>query len=332
MPERPLLTIVVPVLNEAASVAGFLAALEPVCARVAAEHGVDCELLFVDDGSTDGTGAALLATPCAIPLGLVTLSRNFGKEAAMTAGLAEAAGDAVVVMDVDLQDPPDLVVEMVARWRAGAPVVLARRSDRTSDTFLKAQSANWFYRLHNRISQVQIPPNVGDFRLMDRQVVEAVNALPENRRFMKGIFAWVGFPPEVIDYVRPVRAEGRSKFTGWKLWRFAVEGITSFSEVPLVVWTYVGFTISLTAFVYAGFIVVRTLAFGADVPGYASLLTGVLFLGGIQILGIGVLGEYIGRIYSEVKRRPPYIVARRDPPGPRRPGTARAQAARDAAE
>lgn len=332
MPERPLLTIIVPVLDEAASIPGFLAALAPICARVTAEHGVACELLFVDDGSTDGTGAALLATPCAVPLGLVTLSRNFGKEAAMTAGLAEAAGDAVVVMDVDLQDPPDLVVEMVARWRAGAPVVLARRSDRTSDTFLKAQSANWFYRLHNRISHVQIPPNVGDFRLMDRQVVEAVNALPENRRFMKGIFAWVGFTPEVIDYVRPVRAEGRSRFTGWKLWRFAVEGITSFSEVPLVVWTYVGFTISLTAFVYAGFIVVRTLAFGADVPGYASLLTGVLFLGGIQILGIGVLGEYIGRIYSEVKRRPPYVIARRDPPAPRHEGRARTPPARDAAE
>jgi len=308
----PRLDLIVPVYDEAPSIAPFYAALAPVLAELRdTAPDLSLALLFVDDGSRDDTADTIRETPAPLPVTLVSLSRNFGKEAAMTAGLAEASGDAVVILDVDLQDPPGLIPQMVARWRQGAKVVLARRTDRSDDGFLKEKTAAWFYSLHNRISEVQIPPNVGDFRLMDREVVDALNALPENRRFMKGIFAWVGYAPDYLDYTRPPRAAGESKFSGWKLWRFAVEGITSFSEAPLVMWTYVGGAIALASMVYASWIVVRTLMFGVDVPGYASLLTGVLFLGGIQILGIGILGEYIGRIYSEVKRRPPYVVAER---------------------
>lgn len=307
----PLLSVVVPVHDEEEAIGPFLAEVVPVLRAIAAEEGVESELVFVDDGSRDETTARLLAARPGLALRLIRLSRNFGKEAAMTAGLAEARGDAVVIIDVDLQDPPELIAQMVRRWRAGARVVLARRADRSADSWRKRASAHAFYRLHNRISSTRIPEDVGDFRLMDRRVVEALNALPENRRFMKGLFAWVGFEPEIIDYERRKRAAGKSKFSGWRLWRFALEGITSFSAVPLTVWTYVGAAISLASFGYASFIVARTLIWGRDVPGYASMIVAILFLGGIQILGIGILGEYLGRVYSEVKRRPPYIVAER---------------------
>lgn len=242
---------------------------------------------------------------------VLELSRNFGKEAAMSAGLAEASGDAVAIIDVDLQDPPDLILDMIAHWLDGAKVVLARRNDRSEDGATKRRTAGWFYALHNLMSDVPIPHNVGDFRLMDRDVVNEVNRLPENRRFMKGIFAWVGFAPVVIEYKRASRSRGTTKFSGGRLWRLAVEGITSFSAAPLVVWTIVGVAISALSFVYASFIVLRTLIVGVDVPGYASLLVGILFLGGIQVLGIGVLGQYVSRIYAEVKRRPPYVIAGR---------------------
>ena len=266
-------------------------------------------MIFVDDGSQDGTLDVIASTSWPVEVQLIALSRNFGKEAAMTAGLARAEDDAVVIMDVDLQDPPELVLDMVRAWQGGAKVVLARRTDRSDDGYMKRTSAQWFYRLHNRISNIDIPYNVGDFRLMDRQVVEAVNQLPENRRFMKGLFAWVGFTPVYVDYKRKPRSVGRSRFSGWKLWRFAIEGITSFSEVPLVIWTYLGALISLSSFIYASLIVIRTMIFGIDVPGYASMITIVLFLGGIQVLGVGILGEYLGRVYSEVKRRPPFVIA-----------------------
>lgn len=314
MTKPRLVSIVVPVFNEAEAVSAFMVEIQKTAAHIARrfEDGIALELIFVDDGSRDETIARLLAAPSPdLPFRIVQLSRNFGKEAAMSAGLFEAKGDAVTIIDVDLQDPPDLIPEMIERWLEGAKVVLARRSDRSEDSYMKRRTASWFYELHNLISDVQIPHNVGDFRLMDRAVVNEVNRLGENRRFMKGIFAWVGYEPVIIDYKRPARAAGTTKFSGWRLWRFAIEGITSFSTAPLVVWTYVGFAISALSLAYAILVVVRTLIFGVDVPGFASLLVGILFLGGIQLLGIGILGEYIGRIYSEVKRRPPYVISAR---------------------
>lgn len=308
MNKSQTIAIIVPVFNEEDSISVFCREITPILTRIRSEFGLAVRLVFVDDGSQDGTQREITNTEWPADVQLISLSRNFGKEAAMTAGLARVSDDAVVIMDADLQDPPELIFEMIAEWQKGAKVVLARRKDRSDDGFLKRLTAQWFYRLHNRISNIDIPYNVGDFRLMDRQVVEAVNQLPESRRFMKGLFAWVGFTPVYLDYKRPARQAGKSKFSGWKLWRFAVEGITSFSEVPLVIWTYLGALISLSSFVYASFIVVRTLLFGTDVPGYASMITIVLFLGGIQVLGIGILGEYLGRVYSEVKRRPPFVI------------------------
>lgn len=308
MSKSQTIAIIVPVFNEEDSISVFCREITPILTRIRSEFGLAVRLVFVDDGSQDGTQREITNTEWPADVQLISLSRNFGKEAAMTAGLARVSDDAVVIMDADLQDPPELIFEMIAEWQKGAKVVLARRKDRSDDGFLKRLTAQWFYRLHNRISNIDIPYNVGDYRLMDRQVVEAVNQLPESRRFMKGLFAWVGFTPVYLDYKRPARQAGKSKFSGWKLWRFAVEGITSFSEVPLVIWTYLGALISLSSFVYASFIVVRTLLFGTDVPGYASMITIVLFLGGIQVLGIGILGEYLGRVYSEVKRRPPFVI------------------------
>jgi len=319
-----LVSVVVPVFNEAESVGPFLVEMEKAARDVASRFAgtVALELVFVDDGSRDETVSRLLSTKVqGMSFRIIELSRNFGKEAAMSAGLTEARGDAVALIDVDLQDPPELIAEMIDRWLSGAKVVLARRSDRSEDSYMKRRTAGWFYALHNLISDVQIPHNVGDFRLMDREVVTEVNRLSENRRFMKGIFAWVGFEPVIIEYKRPARETGMTKFSGWRLWRFAIEGITSFSTAPLVMWTYIGFAISALSLAYAILVILRTLIFGVDVPGFASLLVGILFLGGIQLLGIGIMGEYIGRIYSEVKRRPPYVVARRHE-GPSSPAAA----------
>jgi polyisoprenyl-phosphate glycosyltransferase len=302
------LAIVVPVFNEDRSIAVFCREISPLLQNIGQKHSINLRLLFVNDGSIDQTGAVIAGQDWPVPVQIITLSRNFGKEAALTAGLAHAGDDAVVVMDVDMQDPPELILDMVDHWTRGAKVVLAQRNDRSDDGYMKRTSAAWFYRLHNRLSSIHIPDNVGDFRLMDAQVVRAVNQLPESRRFMKGLFAWVGFTPVYVSYKRPARREGASKFSFWKLWKLALEGITSFSEIPLAVWTYIGAVIALSAFAYASVVVVKTLLFGVDVPGYASLITIALFLGGIQILGIGIVGEYVARIYSEVKRRPLYVV------------------------
>ena len=211
-------------------------------------------------------------------------------------------------MDVDLQDPPELILEMIESWRQGNDVVLARRVDRGTDTWAKRVSATWFYRIHNWMADPIIPENVGDFRLMDRSVVDALNQIPETRRFMKGLFAWVGFKTSVVDYVRPTRAAGQGKFNGWRLWNLALEGLTSFGTAPLRIWTYIGSGVALISLIYGFFIVFRTLVQGIDVPGYASLFVTVTFLGGIQLLGIGILGEYLGRTYVESKRRPVYVV------------------------
>lgn len=222
----------------------------------------------------------------------------------MTAGLDTARGDAIIPLDADLQHPPELIIEMVKQWKNGYDVVLARRTSREMDHPLQRYITQKFYRLHNRISECAIPRDVGDFRLMDRRVVEALKQLPERRRFMKGLFAWVGFKQIIVE----PRRTGKSTFNRRRLWSLGVEGITSFSTVPLTIWAYAGLTVAILSFVYGCWIVLKTLIFGVDVPGYASLLTAVLFLGGIQLMGIGVLGEYIGRIYSESKQRPIYIV------------------------
>ncbi len=267
------------------------------------------EIVFINDGSKDNTLNVLLNAKRNFKnIRIINFSRNFGKEAALTVGLDKARGEATIPIDVDLQDPPELIKDLVAKWREGYDVVLAKRADRTSDSFAKRVSADLFYKLNGKISNVDIPNNVGDFRLMSKRVVEALKRLPENQRFMKGLFAWVGFKTTVIEYVREKREAGQSSFNGWKLWNFALDGITSFSTLPLRIWLYIGALVSFLSFLYGSFIILKTLIFGVDLPGYASLAVIMLFLGGIQLIGIGILGEYIGRIYSESKRRPSYII------------------------
>ena len=303
---RPLVSIVVPFFNEGESIRFFY---ETLCGHLNAIKTVDFEVICVDDGSRDDTLAQLVViSRHDARFNVIELSRNFGKEAAMTAGIDAARGDAVIPIDADLQDPPELIERMIELWQQGADIVLARRGDRSTDSFPKRKSAELFYKLHNRLSNVKLPDNVGDFRLMNRAAVDALKLLPERQRFMKGLFAWVGFKTVTIDYVRRTRVAGQGKFSGFKLWNFALEGITSFSTVPLRIWTYLGSLGALFALGYASFIVIRTYFFGVDVPGYASLLTVILFLGSLQLISVGVLGEYIGRIYIEAKQRPAYLV------------------------
>jgi len=307
------LSLIIPVFNESETLDLFIDRVTEVFAR---EHSITIEFVFVNDGSTDTTLDILLARQEAdTRIKIVDLSRNFGKEAALTAGLQVACGDAVIPIDADLQDPPEVIPAMIAKWREGYEVVLARRTNRQSDSLAKRASAGWFYKVHNRIANPKLPENVGDFRLLDRIVVEALKELPESRRFMKGLFAWVGFRTTSVDYERPGRVAGRSKFNGWKLWNFALEGITSFSTDPLRVWTYLGFTVSIVSLTFAIFIALRVLIHGVDVPGYASIMVAVTFLGGLQLIGIGVIGEYLGRTYIESKRRPTYLIRRIYQPG-----------------
>jgi len=300
------LSLVVPVFNEVETVTLFLERVTQVFEKI---PSINLDIVFVNDGSSDNTLKRLLELQQGnTTIRIVDLSRNFGKEAALTAGLKAAAGQVVVPIDVDLQDPPELILNMLEKWREGFDVVLGKRSSRDSDSWAKKQSANWFYRIHNKIATPEIPENVGDFRLMDRVVVDALNELPESCRFMKGLFAWVGFRTATVEYVRPERIAGTTKFNGWRLWNFALEGLTSFSTDPLRIWTYLGGVIALSSFVFAVFIVLRSLIQGIDLPGYASVIVSVTFLGGLQLIGIGVIGEYLGRAYIESKRRPIYIV------------------------
>ncbi len=310
-PERPLLSIIVPMYNEEAVVDVFLEAME--CALDAARSaGSDFThaYVFVDDGSRDGT-AGIIAKRLAdgVPGKLVGLSRNFGKEAALTAGLDHADGDMVVVIDVDLQDPPELIGTMVEHWRSGHDVVYGLRVNRSSDSAFKRRSSSAFYRLFNHLANIDMPANAGDFRLMDRAVVEALKRLPERNRFMKGLFAWVGFSAVAVPYTRPERAAGTSKWNYWKLWNFALDGLTGFTSIPLRVWFYCGALIAALSFAYALYLVVRVMLYGIDMPGYASLMTAVLFFSGIQLLSVGIIGEYVARLFTETKRRPVYVVA-----------------------
>jgi glycosyltransferase involved in cell wall biosynthesis len=301
-----LLSIVTPFYNESASIDLYFRTLRECLDAIT---GLTYEVICVNDGSDDDTLQKLTE----ISKGdrrvvVVDLSRNFGKEAALTAGLDVSRGDAVVPFDADLQDPPEVIPQLLDAWDQGAEVVVARRVDRSADSWAKRESAAAFYRLHNWLSRPGIPANVGDFRLMDRVVVDAIGRMPERQRFMKGLFAWVGFKTAVVDYSRPPRVSGDSRFSAWKLWNLALEALTSFSTAPLRIWTYIGFFVSLLAFLYGSLIVVTVLVRGVDVPGYASLLVTVLLIGGVQLIGIGVLGEYVGRIYSETKQRPVYVI------------------------
>ncbi len=305
--QRPVLSVVVPCHNEQEALAELHARLSAVLDTL----DQPAEIIFVNDGSSDATLPILeLLRGRDARVGLVNLSRNFGKEIATTAGLDHAQGQAVVVIDADLQDPPELIPELVKEWRNGADVVLARRRARAGEPWLKRVSAAAFYRLIGRAGQAPIPRDVGDFRLMSRRVVEALGGLREQHRFMKGLFAWVGFPTSVVVYDRAPRHAGRSKWGYWKLWNLAIEGITSHTVMPLKIATYLGLLTAIAAALYLLEVVARTLVWGNPVAGYPSLMAVVLFLGSAQLVTLGVIGEYLGRVFNETKGRPLYLVER----------------------
>ena len=298
-------SVVVPMYNEEDNVGEFYDRVKAVLERM----GEPWEIVCVNDGSRDATLAQLVALHHAdARVKVINFSRNFGKEIALTAGIAHACGQAVIPIDADLQDPPELIADLVAKWREGYDIVNATRRSRQGESWLKRITARTFYRVLENMADISIPRNTGDFRLLGRPAVEALKRMPERTRFMKGLFAWVGFKQTMVLYDRQPRHAGQTKWNYWRLWNFAIDGIVSFSTVPLKIWSYFGLGIALLAFLYALFLAGRTLLYGIDMPGYASLMVVVLFLGGIQLITLGVLGEYLGRIYDETKRRPLYIV------------------------
>ena len=302
------LSIVVPMHNEAEVLDAFFTRID----TATADLGVAVEIICVDDGSRDATLAGLVLRARRDPrIRIIALARNFGKEAAMTAGIDAADGDMVVPIDADLQDPPELIADFITQWEAGYDVIYGMRSDRSSDSAMKRTSAAMFYRVFNRVSDLAIPESAGDFRLMDRQVVEALRLLPERNRFMKGLFAWVGFRQTGVAYVRPERAAGTTSMGYMRLWHFAVDGITSFSTAPLRVWTSIGLGSAVLAVIGAMTLILRVLVRGREVPGYASLMVVILVGFALQMLAFGILGEYVGRLYQEVKGRPIYVVRSR---------------------
>lgn len=299
------ISLIVPVFNEEQAIRPFYDAVR----RAMATTTVQLEVIFVNDGSQDGSEAQIRQLIAGDPdVVLIDLSRNFGKEAALFAGLAQAHGQAVIPIDVDLQDPVEVIPQLIERWRAGFDVVLAKRRNRTSDSYLKRCSAAGFYLLLNRIAQIHIEKNVGDFRLLDRKVVDVIREMPEQQLFMKGMLSWAGFKTTVVEYDRVARLQGKSRFNAWKLWNLALEGITSFSTLPLRLWTYIGGVVAALALGNTAWVILDKLMYGNAVPGYPSLMSAILFLGGIQLVGIGILGEYIGRIYMEAKHRPRYVI------------------------
>ncbi|HEM8661498.1 TPA: glycosyltransferase family 2 protein [Klebsiella aerogenes] len=298
-------SLIVPVLNEEQTIPLFYSAVrgyQPL-------NNYEIEIVFIDDGSTDSTLQVARSLASEDPLvKVLSFSRNFGKEPALFAGIEFATGEAIIPIDVDLQDPIEVIPKLIEKWRNGADVVLAKRMDRRSDGLLKRVTAEWFYRLHNKISSPKIEENVGDFRLMSRAIVENIKRLKERNLFMKGVLSWVGGKTDIVEYTRAERVAGKTKFNGWKLWNLALEGITSFSTVPLRIWTYIGFIVAAISFMYGVWMIIDKLVWGNEVAGYPSILVSILFLGGVQLIGIGVLGEYIGRIYLETKHRPRYII------------------------
>ena len=311
-----MLSVVVPAFNEAAVLPLFHARL----AASLSACGCDYEVIYVDDGSTDGTGAWLRQVCAGDPrIALLRLARNFGKEIALTAGLEAAGGDAVVVIDADLQDPPELIPLMLAQWREGIDVVNMRRDSRAGESWFKRLTAHLFYRMLNRLSEVPIPPDVGDFRLLSRRALDAVNRLPERNRYMKGLFAWVGFSQVTLPYARESRAQGDAKQSWGKLFALAVEGVTSFSVAPLRLASLLGLMVAGGAFLLTIYYLAKTLLFGDPVQGFPTLIIAVLGLGGLQLLGIGILGEYLGRTFLEVKSRPLYLIDEYRPAAASRP-------------
>ena len=305
----PTVSVVVPAFNEATGLAVFHDRLLRAMAEVAS-----WEVVYVNDGSTDLTLSVMEALHQADDrVAVVSLSRNFGKEIAVTAGLDHAAGEAVVIIDADLQDPPEVIPALIAGWRSGFDMVCAKRRSRAGETWLKRRTARGFYRLMQRMGDLKMPEDTGDFRLMSRRVVDAVRQLREQHRFMKGLFAWVGYKTTYVLYDREPRYDGRSKWNYWTLWNLALEGITSFTVMPLKLATYVGLAVALLSVIYAVQVIVKTLLIGNAVAGYPSLVTIVLFLGGVQLMFLGVIGEYLGRIFNETKQRPLYLVERFQP-------------------
>lgn len=310
-----LIELLVPCLNEEASAPYLIQELSKTIQNLHTEHPfptTDFRLIIVDDGSTDQTVAVfhhLIGESEALRGGkIIQLSRNFGKEAAILAGLQHCDGDACVILDADLQDPPSLIPKMIDAWRQGFQVVNAVRSDRKSDTWIKRMTSSAFYSIFLKLSKLKVQLNASDYRLLDRMAIDAVLACDERVRFSKGFFAWIGFKQHNITFSRPQRKAGLTKWNQWKLWNYALDGIFSFSTAPLRVWSYVGLAVTLAAFIVGLLAVIRVFFFGIDVPGYASLFFAVTFLGGLQLIGIGILGEYIGRTYVETKRRPLYVI------------------------
>jgi len=305
---RPELSIVVPVYNEADNLAPLVARLEPILdAQVSS-----WEIICVDDGSRDGTLAALRALNAQDSrISAISFSRNFGKEVAIAAGLDHANGEAVVIMDADLQHPPEVIPAFLAKWREGFLNVYGQRTDREGESPLKRNFAKAFYKLFASFGETELPEGAGDFRLLDRRVVEALRALPERARFSKGLYAWVGFPATGVPFAVADRAHGESKFRFRKLFSFAFDGISSFSTVPLKIATWLGVAIAIVATLTGLYFMVRTLLFGTDLPGFPSLIVSIMFFSGIQLISLGMIGEYVGRIFAEVKRRPLYLVGER---------------------
>ncbi len=305
MTNNPKISLVVPCHNEAEN----LSALYERVRNVMESTGKTWEMVCINDGSKDDTLDRLLALHDLDPrVVVIDLSRNFGKEAALTAGLDHALGDCAIPLDADLQDPPELIPELLAKWKEGYDVVNAVRLTRKSETWLKRATSYAFYRFINRMSDVPIPADTGDFRLLSRPVLDALKMLPERRRFMKGLFAWVGFRTIDVHYHREPRLSGKTTWNYWKLWNFAIEGITSFSRVPLQLAAHLGLAVSILAFLYAVYLIIGTLVYGNPVKGYPSMMVTLLFLGGVQLIALGVIGEYLGRIYEETKGRPVYLI------------------------
>lgn len=296
-------SLIVPVFNEEDAIPIFYRTVKEKLTKY------DIEIVFINDGSKDATEQIIQSIADADPaVKALSFIRNFGKEPALLAGLEHATGDAVIPIDVDLQDPIEVIPQLINKWQEGWQIVLAKRTDRSTDSHFKRKTARWFYKLHNKISSSKIEENVGDFRLLSRETVENIKLLQERNLFMKGILGWVEGDAAVVEYARTERVAGQTKFNGWKLWNLALEGFTSFSTLPLRIWSYIGFFVAALSFFYGVWMIIDKLIWGNPVAGYPSILVSILFLGGVQLIGIGVLGEYIGRIYLETKKRPRYLL------------------------
>lgn len=305
-----LISIVVPAYNERTVLPEFHRRLQAVLDGIP----IQAEVVYVNDGSSDGTLETILSLKNSDQrIALVDLSRNYGKEIAMTAGLDHSHGEAVIVIDADLQDPPELIPQLIGKWQEGYDNVYAKRTARQGETFLKRATAHAFYRTIQQLSPVKIPEDTGDFRLLSRRAVDSLLQLREQHRFMKGLFSWIGYPAIEVTYSRDPRFAGQTKWGYWRLWNLAIEGITSFSIAPLKIATYLGFTIAIAAFFYAALIIYKTMRYGEPVRGYPSLMVVVLFLGAVQLMALGVIGEYLGRMFNETKRRPLYFVNSYEP-------------------